>query len=218
MKSRLLSFVLCFIAIPVHAVTLPNLKLGPSFSVLDYKQSGTSTTAQIWTSLRTEASYNVSPSWAIQGKGNIGLFPVSKGSSLFNLRYLELGLGASYMGGTKEGEGFFPSAGYQYQTFLNGDNFGFRNVHGPCGLLSLRLQVVPKRFLQVDMGVGLMNTDVSFSGTNNELSMRASYIWEEFHEKIPVLTLQGEIKRYSLEFIAGEVGAYFYSLTLLASF
>jgi hypothetical protein len=196
----------------------PTYKVGPSFSVLDYKQTGLATTTQLWLGALGEGEYALSPDCGLNGKAGLGVLPISKSGTDFNLRHLEMSLGMMYQGWRIEEEGFFPSAGYQYETFINGDNFGFRNIHGPWASLDFRFQLAPKKRLGVELGASILSTDSGLSTTNQELSFRVSYHLKEVHEKISLLSLEAQVKRVSLKFVTGEVGAYFYSLNILASF
>ncbi len=209
--------LLCLLTVSALAEG-PTYKLGPSFSVLDYKQTGVASTTQVWLSAIGEGEYALSSDWGLYGKAGLGLLPITKSGTYFNLRHLEMSLGASYQGWVVEEEGFFPSAGYHYETFINGDDFGFRNIHGLFGLLNLRLKTLPQQWIGFEMGVTVLNTDSGFSGTNNQLLVGASYSWDKFNEMISSLTLQGQLKYYSLKFGNGEVDANFYSLNILASF
>lgn len=202
----------------LQAETPATWKLGTGLSVLDYKQTGFASTTQTWMHLKGEGSYALSESWSMDGKVGLGLLPLSKTGTSFNLRHLEMSLATSYNAFRVFDEGVFPSLGYQYQTLLNGDNYGFRNIHGPYAGLEFRIRTREKELLSIGSGYGLFQTDSSMSTTNNEFTFRASYTWKEWSEKIPTFKLQGEVKRYSLKFLSGEVGAYFYSFSALANF
>jgi len=216
------SFLLFFLSFGFLSTYLfaesPTFKVGPNFSVLDYKQTGVASTTQVWLGALGEGEYALSPDWGLYGKAGLGLLPISKSGTDFNLRSLEMSLGMMYQGWQIKEEGIFPSAGYRYETFINGDNFGFRNIHGPWASLDFKLQLAPKKLLDVELGASILATDSGLSTTNQELSFKVGYHLKEVHEKISLLSLEAQVKRESLKFVTGEVGAYFYSLNVLASF
>jgi hypothetical protein len=216
---QFLLFFLSFVFLSTSLFAEPPIfKAGPSFSVLDYKQTGVATTTQLWLGARGEGEYALSSDWGLNGKAGLGLLPISKSGTDFNLRHLEMSLGMMYQGWRIEEEGFFPSAGYHYETFINGDNFGFRNIHGPWAALDFRFQLASKKLLDVELGASILATDSGLSTTNQELSFKLGYHLKEFHEKISLLSIEAQAKRVSLKFATGEVGAYFCSLNILASF
>ena len=194
------------------------IQLGPSLTVIDYNQTGTEQTTQIWLGLEGQYQSDLSTDWKIDAIGKVGALPLSKTTSRYNLRAVSVAGQASYLGWNQSGEGIFPQLGYQYQTIINQDRFGYRNIHGPTVGLKLKFLKGEKNDLVIEQGLGLLLTDSSISLGNSELLLKLSYGFTSLESWVSQLRLSLQASRLSLSFRDGEVGAYFYSFNISGSF
>lgn len=195
-----------------------HFQLGPSFTVMDYNQTGSKPTTQMWLGLDGKYVINGSESWKIIALANLAALPLSKTGTPLNLRTLGGSVRSLYEGWNHEGEGVFPSFGYQYQTTINKDRFGYRNIHGPTLGAQLRFNRADKKQIGIEQSFGIFVTDSSFTLGNSELLLKIFYSLggSEGWWSRAVFSLQAS--RLSLGFQDGEVGAYFYSLNLSGAF
>jgi len=196
----------------------PNFNWGIGMSLIDYSQESSSKITQLWTHLQAAGHYPLSAQLALEGRSSLGIFTLSKSGSNLGLRLFQLGTGLSVETWAQSEEGFVPTVGYQYESILNSEDLGFKNIHGPYADITYRLKTKNDHMLIMGLGYSFFATNSRLSTTNNELMFRAAYNWRKKTNKDMDLTLEGKLNRLSLRFNNGGVGVYIYEINLIKSF
>lgn len=115
-------------------------------------------------------------------------------------------------------EGYFPSVAYQYETFLARENIGFEDIHGIMAFLDYKCRRCRSHLFEIGGGFGLFATDIGLSVQNTQVVVRSAYTFKSLSTNFQDLFIHGELRRYSLKFSNGGVGAYRYLIGVVLTY
>lgn len=209
---------LCVTTIEASEAKTDRIQIGSSFTVMDYNQTGTPQTTQVWLGVEGRYEHELSKDWQVGLQGRMGVLPLSITGSRYSLRNASVSTELSYSGWTQSEEGVFPRLGYQYQTILNLNNYGYRNIHGPNLGVKFKFKKSDRNQVLLEQAVGLLLTDSAITLGNSELLFRVSYVMGGMTSWMSESMISFGVSRLSLAFKDGEVGSYSYSLQFSGTF